>query len=57
MKGMNTTSVVDYISGTTVRTLYLKDGHLDLKDGHLDLKDGHLHLPDGHLYLTDGHPT
>ena len=55
---------------TTVRTPYLKDGHLDLTDGHLDLKDGHLHLTDGHHtwrmdtildgwtpYLTDGHHT
>ena len=33
---------------TTVRTSYLKDGHLDLTDEHLDLTDGHLHLKDGH---------
>ena len=25
----------------TVRTPYLKDGHLDLTDGHLELKDRH----------------
>ena len=42
-------------AGTTVRTPYLKDGHLDLTDGHLDLPDGHLHLKDGHLDLKDGH--
>ena len=45
------------INKITVRTPYLKDGHLDLTDGHLDLTDGHLHLKDGHLHLTDGHPT